>query len=176
MIQVSINRPEKITKDGRARLVTGLSLAGAATAAMSSFFDPGNRWMQLRGAALNLEAEIWRFRARCGPYALSGSNWLQSRAAEQHLLESVESIAQHVAKAASVSDTSFFARFEVFGKAVENSKNLSWYRHGQYPGCRSDGTFGANVGDDHHSPVPVSACEYSIAAPALLIPLRSLRL
>ena len=47
VIQVSINQPETITKDGRARLVTGLSLAGAAIAAMSSFFDPGNRWMQV---------------------------------------------------------------------------------------------------------------------------------
>eukprot|EP01052_Picozoa_sp_SAG31_P037264 SAG31_NODE_4787_length_2956_cov_1.556178_2_plen_348_part_00 len=157
VIQISINQPQNITVDGRARLVTGLSIAAAAMAALSSFFDPGNKWLQLRGACLNLEAEIWRFRARCGPYTLNGSNWLQSRAAEQQLLENVELIAQHVAKAASVSETSFFARFEIFGKAVEHSKNLSWYRHGQYRGCRSDGTFGcSSADDDHHSPVPVS--------------------
>ena len=47
--------------------------------ATQSLFQPGVRWTQLRGAALALESEIWRFRTRTGAYGAKDS-WMSSAA------------------------------------------------------------------------------------------------
>jgi hypothetical protein len=84
------------------RWISGLSLAGAFMAATTTFIDPAQRWMQLRGAALNLEAEIWKFRTRTAAYAMTSGKELQSKVAEEHLRQYSEHLKQHVGKAASV--------------------------------------------------------------------------
>ena len=47
-------------------MVMAASLAAFAVTGVITLFNPATRWHQLRGAALALESEIWRFRTRCG--------------------------------------------------------------------------------------------------------------
>jgi hypothetical protein len=63
----------------------------------------------------------------------------------------------HVEKAASVTESSFFSDFEVFGKPKTRKKT---YTHGQYAECSDRGTYGYAhhkrgdvFDDDHHAPL-----------------------
>jgi hypothetical protein len=126
------------------------------------------RWQQLRGAALAIESEIWKFRTRTGSYSQGvRSSHIQE---EDVLLEFLEQMKQHVYKSASVMDTAFYSQVEAVSV---NSANIGKYRHGQYQHARTDGSFAAartggerNLlvclpasamdSDDFHSPVTPS--------------------
>jgi hypothetical protein len=143
---------EMITKDQLRSCVLGLSLSGSFVAAMVSYINPGQRWQQLRGAALSLESEVWMFRTRTGSYTISSKVGVgqHSKKPERRLLEVLESLTQHISKSASVMETTFFAKYDIFGK----SKSPGVYKHGQYKGSRAAGTFGTSLADDdHHRPL-----------------------
>ena len=57
---VSLNAPELLNAEQLSRVVLGLSLFGSVVAAVTTYLNPAQRWLQLRGAALALEAEIWK--------------------------------------------------------------------------------------------------------------------
>lgn len=163
--------------DARSNIVVTLSLTMSLLGSITAYLDPQQKWTVLRGAALELTSEVWKFRLRTGPYAMVNGS---SKHAEQYLQQYLASIKEHVQKSASVSESNFYGKFEIFGGApqkVEGSdsrsqvitrapRSLGIYTHGQYPnesgkyeGQQISGTFGhANpVGlegmhDDHHSP------------------------
>jgi hypothetical protein len=58
------------SKDLRVTIIA-LSLAASLLASLITYVDPAAQWQQLRGAALALEAEIWKFRTRTGQYSMS---------------------------------------------------------------------------------------------------------
>ena len=57
-----------IDKEALSQVVMALSLLGSLVGSVVSFMNPGLRWQQLRGAALSIESEIWKFRTRTGSY------------------------------------------------------------------------------------------------------------
>jgi hypothetical protein len=132
--------------------VIGLSLFGSLVGSVVSFMNPGLRWQQLRGAALSLECEIWRFRTRTGHYSISAKVGFErySKEAERKLLMHLETINEHVSKSASVMETTYFSSVDLFGKTRKGSQ----YSHGQYQASRMCGTYGmSHQGDDHYSPL-----------------------
>ena len=78
-----------------------------------SYLNPAQRWQQLRGAALSLESEIWKFRCRVGPYSLSDRLFvgnLISRDPEKKLLSFQRDVVQQVTK--KMLDTTLLSRFK----------------------------------------------------------------
>jgi hypothetical protein len=133
------------------RAVVALSLLGTVVGSIVSFVNPGLRWQQLRGAALSLECEIWRFRTRTGQYSISAKAGFErySKEAERTLLTHLETINEHVSKSASVMETAFFSNVEMFGDIPTGV-----YSHGQYESSKTCGTFGmSHPDDDHYSPL-----------------------
>ena len=166
------------------KIVLGLTLLASVIAALITYLNPGTKWQQLRGAALALECEIWKFRSRVGEYGGLGDNrGMMLRDAEVRLQSYSELIKQHVIKSATVMNTSFLAKFDGL---IPNSKNkvadakglqvtagMAYYKHGQYPRAGVQGTFGranqkkrgdGKLSDDHHSPVsPETYLELRVA-------------
>jgi hypothetical protein len=168
---VGMNRPGIISKENIGRIVMGISLFGSFLAGFSTFLNPLQRWQQLRGAARELESEIWLFRTRSGPYQTQSDGESQQERAQRDaecLLACLETVKQHVYKSASILDTSFYSRFEAVSK---NESNSRLYCHGQYENSLGTPSSGAthqeqsslilNIGisqdrqllDDHHSPL-----------------------
>jgi hypothetical protein len=150
---------EAITDEQSRYIVIVLSLAGSLLASTAAYLNPAQRWQQLRGAALSLESEIWKFRTRAGPYAIAGKMSIgnYSRESERRLMEFRTVLVQQVSKSAGLLDTSLHAQFELFGEP--SKRELARFKHGQYKGAGTHGTFGssntrsgADV-DDHHSPL-----------------------
>lgn len=174
---ISINRSDIISNELRGDLIVALSVVGTATAALTTYVDPGQRWSQLAAAALALESECWKFRTRSGSYAMSSTKGLALSDTEHMLLKVVHAVRKHASKSATLSETAFSSAFEVFGRS---GKNPAIYKHGQYPDCGEGGTFGhaarvrretearakdrqttgnrpgddRPILDDHHSPLP----------------------
>jgi hypothetical protein len=57
---------EAITDEQSRYIVLILSVIASLLASTVSYLNPAQRWQQLRGAALSLESEIWKFRTRSG--------------------------------------------------------------------------------------------------------------
>jgi hypothetical protein len=150
--------------------------------AVLTFFNPMAKWSNLRKGALALESEIWKFRTRTGIYAevpsiTAGGSRTKQKQPERNLRAMIEEISNNVQKAASVSHSSFFSKFDgLFSKP----KNAEFYRHGQYQKSNFDGTYGTHgrwwpifsdiwhprkiaptkdggPKDDHHSPLAPSS-------------------
>ena len=100
---------------------------------------PTTKWTRLRGAALAIEAEIWRFRTRSGEYAIDDQASPVSTP-EEVLRQRVEAIKKQSLKTSGVLDTYFMSFFEMF----DTPKRAELFRHGQYEGCGVQGTFGAS--------------------------------
>ena len=88
-------------------------LAGVALlcAGVALVLSPTAKWRRLRGAALDLESEVWRFRTRTGVYA-AGTRAAKGKDAAQRLQARVNEITQFVVRAGTVMGTDFLARFE----------------------------------------------------------------
>ena len=159
IVNISINKPDVLGADTLGVVVIALSLTTAVVAAFTTFVDPAQQWGLLRGAAIAIEVEVWKFRTRTGVYATAATNRANSKAAEKNLRDFVSLVEQHVAKSASASGfgSSFNSMFELFGQPKKG--RLKLYTHGQYKGCRDRGTYGSANGrkvalpDDHHSPL-----------------------
>jgi hypothetical protein len=136
---VACNEPQAIGRVDLRRAVVSISLCLTFLTSAITYIDPVSQWQQLRGAALALESEIWKFRTRTGtckllhvipligqftPYQLTSSpnDHLDSLSqkiggesvrGEEQLRRICESLKSHVLKSASVIDTSFFSQFKI---------------------------------------------------------------
>ena len=156
VIALNANNPLYMPDTERAAVILILSLSAAVIAGVTAYMDPGQRWMNLRGAALSLESDIWKFRTRTGRYSqLGAGGTVDPRLADTQLQQMLDEMERHIGKAGSVSETSFYAKFVVFGGPKSTIKELA---HGQYDGCAMSGTFGtSNENDDHHTPCTAPA-------------------
>jgi hypothetical protein len=123
-----------------------LSLAASLVAGMTTYLSPSKRWLQMRGAALLLESEVWKFRTRCGQYALPASTEPTDEPPEVMLLQVLELTKKFAGKSVGIGDTSIYSQFELFGKpgTLERratSGQLKIYKHGQYKGACNKGTW-----------------------------------
>merc|ERR1712085_123890 len=50
-------------------IVFGFTILLTASVAIERFYNANSRWRTLRSASLRLQTEVWKFRARVGPYA-----------------------------------------------------------------------------------------------------------
>jgi hypothetical protein len=150
------NSDHLISADLLRKLVLILSLCGSFVASLVALLNPGQRWQQLRGAALSLESEIWKFRTRTGEYSASGGPGLGASspsASGKQLLSRLEHILVAVSKSASVMETALYSKIDMFG----SSKASRSYSHGQYSGSRMTGTFGtSHLSDSHYTPLTPS--------------------
>jgi len=155
LVTFGLNRPDELDETNLKISVAALSLLTSLIASFVTYFNPSTKWLQLRGASLAIESEVWKFRTRTGPYSIAVSRSAGSRQAEERLHSFVESLNQHVMKSASVAETAFFANYKVH---ESNPKSANWYRHGQRAGSSILGTYGVanlsgEISDDHQSPV-----------------------
>jgi len=148
---VSLNRPDVVTPGELESAVMVASLLSFALTGAITIYNPGTRWQQLRGAALALESEIWRFRTRSGSYSGSGHMDSDSEAAEVMLERYVEDLARHVLESGNMAETSLLARFDGIFGAPRGKKASLKYRHGQLSNARVDGTFGQSNRSDQAS-------------------------
>ena len=138
---VHLNEPD-LYSEGTLNLATAaLALISGLVAAAVSNISPATKWTRLRGAALAIESEVWRFRTRSGIYAENANEYgAGGDEPVEHVLEQrAESIKLQALKSSGVLNTSFMSLFSLFG----DPKNKANFKHGQYQGCGVEGTFGA---------------------------------
>jgi hypothetical protein len=112
VLLVHATRPD-LLPTGAALNAAVIVLAGVALlcAGVALVLSPTAKWRRLRGAALDLESEVWRFRTRTGVYA-AGTRAAKGKDAAQRLQARVNEITQFVVRAGTVMGTDFLARFE----------------------------------------------------------------
>jgi hypothetical protein len=137
------NQPSFLTRGILNFAIAALSLISGFIAGMITTVSPATKWTRLRGAALAIEAETWRFRTRTGAYVefsdvrSDGSAGGFGDGCEQVLKARAESIKLQVLKSAGVLNSYFMSYFEMFDKP----KHRTIYRHGQYKDCGIQGSF-----------------------------------
>jgi len=89
--------------------VLGLSVLVSAIASLIAFINPVSKWQYLRGAALNIQSHIWKFRTRSNEYRLNTESDFD-HSADELLREEVENIKIGVTNTADISNTSLFGR------------------------------------------------------------------
>mmetsp|Transcript_59776 Transcript_59776/g.142259 ORF Transcript_59776/g.142259 Transcript_59776/m.142259 type:complete len:1275 (+) Transcript_59776:53-3877(+) len=103
----------EVNEEFSADLLLFVALAGSFITGVVTMMDPTRKWLQLRGAQLSLESEIWQFRTRSGEYMSTatmslGQNEEEHRAAtlfKQSMLLTYGKLQQ----SSGLSDTSFFS-------------------------------------------------------------------
>lgn len=141
--------------------IFALSLFSTFVYGWNTFIDPTAKWTNLRGAALALESEIWKFRTRSGQYALhrkAGAKFQRvemaefaSMTAEKMLHDSLILLRQSAAEAAGLKHTAFFSDQGSY-------KNRHMLKHHQYKPLKGNGPGSLDPGDDFHS--PAGAADY----------------
>jgi len=107
--------PNLMTDDELQRILLAFALVGSFAAGWTTFLDPAQKWLQLRGGSLALESEIWKFRARVGGYSASshGSGTFARQESEMHAQNVFQTtlimIRDKVAQQAGLKETSFYA-------------------------------------------------------------------
>mmetsp|Transcript_6364 Transcript_6364/g.15346 ORF Transcript_6364/g.15346 Transcript_6364/m.15346 type:complete len:1312 (-) Transcript_6364:168-4103(-) len=107
------NEKEGLDEDLSQRILLLVALLGSFITGLVTMLDPTRKWLQLRGAQLGLESEIWQFRTRSGEY-MSTATMSLGRNEEEHRAASLfkRSMLMTYGKlqqSAGLSDTSFFA-------------------------------------------------------------------
>lgn len=107
--------PEAITEPTLETLLLVFSLLMSFVCGWTMFLDPAKKWTFLRGGQLELESEIWRFRARVGMYAGSHTSLSvltrgeSERQAEERFQQVLQSVRNRVLEGASLKETSFYS-------------------------------------------------------------------
>jgi len=139
---IHLNDSDHLSKDDLDTSTSALGIICGFLAGVTSIINPWQKWTRLRGAALAIECETWRFRTRTGVISENVADADPACAGEKSpelvLQERVESIKHQVLKSAGVLSSHFMSLFEFF----DDPKQPSIYCHGQYKGCGVDGTFG----------------------------------
>ena len=171
---IHVNIKEYLGEEDLRVLIICLSLFASLLASLITYVDPASQWQQLRGAALSLESEIWKYRTRTGQYSMSTKMHGDRGAAT---IAGAEEALRYEAYLPRVRISTFFplsfsqALSALFRRLVceglkshvlksasiastgffsrfkiidSNSADLRLFSHGQYEGCGVQGTFGAS--------------------------------
>jgi len=141
---IHLNDSERLSKDDLDTSTSALGIMCGFLAGITSIINPWQKWTRLRGAALAIECEAWRFRTRTGVYSENTEDDPTSaseNSPELILQARVESIKLQVLKSAGVLSSHFMSLFEFF----DDPKQPSIYCHGQYKDCGVTGTFGSRM-------------------------------
>eukprot|EP00747_Dinoflagellata_sp_TGD_P097564 gnl/TRDRNA2_/TRDRNA2_167169_c1_seq2.p1 gnl/TRDRNA2_/TRDRNA2_167169_c1~~gnl/TRDRNA2_/TRDRNA2_167169_c1_seq2.p1 ORF type:complete len:849 (-),score=166.45 gnl/TRDRNA2_/TRDRNA2_167169_c1_seq2:263-2809(-) len=94
-------------------LILCLALGASFINGWVTMIDPNRKWRQLKGGALSLESEIWKFRTRVGDYQgedmSSTAQARNEKLAEERLYEMMKAIQGKVLHGGGLKETSFFA-------------------------------------------------------------------
>jgi len=93
-----------------------LALSGTFVTGFTTIVDPARKWIQLRGGALALESEIWKFRTRVSEYQAEGGSLSllgrkqADRIAESVFRQSLLLVQERVQQSSGLKETSFYAQ------------------------------------------------------------------
>lgn len=91
--------------------ILAISLLVTTVVGYVNFMNPAQRWQQLRGAAMNMEAEIWMFRTRAGDYRAGLIDGADTGYADELLQQRIQEIKDAVLEGADIKTSSFFGMF-----------------------------------------------------------------
>jgi hypothetical protein len=123
-----------MSKEDLGNAAIALSLTLTFVTSLNASRNPGQKWIELRGAALALESEIWMFRTRTEKYSLTLRSSKSSLVDENQripvevLAQYLKRLKQDVLKSASVQETSFYSGLDLF----QHGDRGDHHRHGQY--------------------------------------------
>jgi hypothetical protein len=113
-----------------------LSLVASFVSALLVFYNPSQKWLTLKGAALTLESELWKFRCRVGVYdthSRSAAEQQYSRTGDLQLKEFLYQLNEDVLAGASLGDTAFYSRFDILQQGTGGrARATASFKHGQY--------------------------------------------
>jgi hypothetical protein len=119
---------------------------------LTTFYNPTQRWRELRDIAEAMHSEILRFRTRTGAYEVSISDARQSEACFMSKIEgSISTATQSAALSTSSFQRSYPRRVYTHGQNPEGG-DLFAFDHSKLDSERPINTK-AHVIDDHHSPM-----------------------
>eukprot|EP00933_Yihiella_yeosuensis_P071960 TRINITY_DN80217_c0_g1_i1.p1 TRINITY_DN80217_c0_g1~~TRINITY_DN80217_c0_g1_i1.p1 ORF type:complete len:1162 (+),score=257.35 TRINITY_DN80217_c0_g1_i1:67-3552(+) len=106
--------PDALSDMVQQRTLLALALIGSFLTGCNAIIDPTNKWMQLRGGALVLESEIWKYRTRIGAYGNSESMSHVGREAAERRAETlfqsiILSVQDKVLSTAGMKETTFYS-------------------------------------------------------------------
>eukprot|EP00747_Dinoflagellata_sp_TGD_P116408 gnl/TRDRNA2_/TRDRNA2_172372_c2_seq2.p1 gnl/TRDRNA2_/TRDRNA2_172372_c2~~gnl/TRDRNA2_/TRDRNA2_172372_c2_seq2.p1 ORF type:complete len:605 (-),score=110.03 gnl/TRDRNA2_/TRDRNA2_172372_c2_seq2:105-1919(-) len=107
--------PDMFTSEELKYIILGTSLSGGLVTGWTAIIDPNRKWMQLRGGALKLESEMWKFRTRTGDYRGSSSSMGSlgrteaERDSERAFQEVILSVEDKVMQSSGLNLTTFYA-------------------------------------------------------------------
>eukprot|EP00747_Dinoflagellata_sp_TGD_P149465 gnl/TRDRNA2_/TRDRNA2_177016_c0_seq1.p1 gnl/TRDRNA2_/TRDRNA2_177016_c0~~gnl/TRDRNA2_/TRDRNA2_177016_c0_seq1.p1 ORF type:complete len:1155 (-),score=236.24 gnl/TRDRNA2_/TRDRNA2_177016_c0_seq1:118-3582(-) len=105
--------PDLMSAQTQSNLLLGLALGSTFVTGWVTIIDPHKKWMQLRGGALTLESEIWKFRCRIGEYMGSDLSSIgrdqEERKAQELFWKMMQAVQSQVAQNGGLKDTSFYA-------------------------------------------------------------------
>eukprot|EP00933_Yihiella_yeosuensis_P005238 TRINITY_DN109717_c0_g1_i1.p1 TRINITY_DN109717_c0_g1~~TRINITY_DN109717_c0_g1_i1.p1 ORF type:complete len:1269 (-),score=306.07 TRINITY_DN109717_c0_g1_i1:84-3419(-) len=106
--------PDLLSENLQRNLLLGLALFGSFTTGLIARIEPYKKWMQLRGGALALEAEVWKYRTRSGDYSTVDSlnnvgRQQAERRAEAYFQETLLAVQETVLVSAGMKETSFYS-------------------------------------------------------------------
>ena len=113
---------------------------------MSAFLNPAQRWRELRAAAESLQSDIFQFRTRTGPFAMTMSD---KRLPEAELFERVTKARDDVVAMAGLKESSFTQKYP--DKVWKHGQNSSSAK-----GSSGGPTEPEEQVDNHHSPMKPS--------------------
>lgn len=100
-------------------VVMGLSILYSFVAGVFAFLNPVVRWKQLRGNALAIESEVWKFRTRTGAYKPKIGEY---QVAEKEFQNNIQLIKDNIISKSGVDNADFLKKYD-----------LSVFKHSQYP-------------------------------------------
>jgi len=158
--------PDEMDTVAAQRALLGLALVASLITGATTIVDPATKWLTLRGTALAMESEIWRFRTRIGEYqGASGNGSSIGRAQAERLAEeafhaTTLKLQEMVQQSSGLKDTSFYSNITATHAQDDEpgtDGRKKRYTHGQYDVSRKMAKKTAEM-DNFHS--PASTGEY----------------
>jgi len=166
---LSSKYPDGINPTYSQRALLAMSLVASMVTGATTMVDPATKWLHLRGNALALESEIWKFRTRVGEYRGRAE---QERLVEERFQAAMLAVQDKVQQSSGLKDTSFYANSTATAEGPSDGNrqtrgdparasrarsigmSAAHYKHGQYESPKlGDKAIGA---DNFHSPAPAT--------------------
>ena len=155
----SLNEPDKLGEDELKLSASYLSLLSGILTGFVTIISPAQKWTRLRGAALAIESEVWRFRTRSGIYVETLASSEGDGSSVEHIFRGrVENIKTQVLKSSGVLDSAFMSLFKLIDSDIEvgprKPQKNALFCHGQHRGCLVSGSYNKSY---HYRATPESA-------------------